>query len=206
MAPDNTVILASEADARFSRDFSILLKQLRVEWIVLDRPVVPESVRDQNLVILGHPDAVHTGELLRSLLTAEEIRSLRSAADRPVVIERESPWVEDRTVTIGSGADLLLTRDAAEMAVRKMIEAAPPAANWIQTTYDGELDEGVRDTVDRLRYEWDDEELRLVDLTMDVEAWRRRSGPQSPARRRRTPPRSCRSSLIPLHYICFLRA
>jgi hypothetical protein len=168
MAPDNTVILASEADARFSRDFSILLKQLRVEWIVLDRPVVPESVRDQNLVILGHPD-------------------------------------EDRTVTIGSGADLLLTRDAAEMAVRKMIEAAPPAANWIQTTYDGELDEGVRDTVDRLRYEWDDEELRLVDLTMDVEAWRRRSGPQSPARRRRTPPRSCRSSLIPLHYICFLR-
>ena len=174
VTPDNTVILASEADARFSRDFSILLKQLHLEWIVLDRPVVPESVHDQNLVILGHPDAVYTGDIIRSLLTAEEIDSLRSATDRPAVIEKESPWLEDRTVTVCSGADLLLTRDAAEMAVRKMIEAAPPAADWIQTAYDGELDEEARVTIDRLRYEWDDEELRLVDLTMDVEARRRR--------------------------------
>ena len=83
--------------------------------------------------------------------------------------------MEGRTVYICSGADMLLTRNAAEEAARAIIAAAPPASDWIQTTFDAELDEGVRDYVDQLRFEWDDVELPLADLTMDVDArspWR----------------------------------
>jgi hypothetical protein len=172
--PENIAILANEVDARFSRDFSILLKQLRVEWIVLDSAAVPEAVHDRNLIILGHPDDAYTGDIIQGLLTAGEIETLRAATARPAVIETASPWAEGRTVTICSGADLLLTRDAGEQAVRAMIEAAGPASAWIQTTFDEDLDENAYDTVDRLRYTWDDEELSVADLTMDLEARRPR--------------------------------
>jgi len=175
LIPENTVILANETDARFSLDFSVLLSQLRLEWIILDSTVLPESVWDKNLILLGHPDAAVTGEIIRGILTVEEIEMLRTTTDRPVVIEKESPWAEGRTVTICSGADRLLTRNAAEEAVRAIIAAAPPASDWIQTTFDAELDEGVRDYMGQLLFEWDDAELPLADLTMDVDArspWR----------------------------------
>ena len=175
LVPENTVVLANEMDARFSLDFSVLLSQLRMEWVILDSTVLPESVWDKNLILLGHPDAAYTGEIIREILTAEEIEMLRTTTDRHVVIKKESPWAEGRTVTICSGANRLLTRNAAEEAARAIIAAAPPAYNWIQTTFDAELDEGVRDYVDQLRFEWDDAELPLADLTMDVDArspWR----------------------------------
>jgi hypothetical protein len=170
VAPDNTVILANATDARFSQDYSSLLRQLRLEWVILDGTVLPEAVWDKNMILLGHPDAAYSGEIIREILTAEEIELLRTATDRHVVIEKESPWAEGRTVIICSGAELLLTRNAAEEAARAVIAAAPPASDWIQTTFDAELDEGVRDYVDQLLFEWDDEELPLADLTMDVDA------------------------------------
>ncbi len=168
VSPENTVILANATDARFSQDFSSLLRQLRLEWVILDGTVLPESVWDKNLILIGHPDAAYSGELIHEILTAEEIEMLRTATDGHVVIEKESPWAEGRTVIICSGAELLLTRNAAEEAARAIIAAAPPASDWIQTTFDAELDEGVRDYVDQLLFEWDDAELPLADLTMDV--------------------------------------
>jgi hypothetical protein len=175
LLPNNTIIITNETDARFSQDFSLLLRQLRLEWVILEDPVLPESVWDKNLILMGHPDAAYTGEIIREILTAEEIDMLRAATDHHVVIEKKSPWVEGRTVYVCSGADMLLTRNAAEETVRAIIANAPPASDWIQTTFDAELDEGVRDYVDQLLFEWDDEELPLADLTMDVEArscWR----------------------------------
>ncbi len=173
MTPENTVILANQTDARFIQDFSWLLRQLRLEWVILDDTVLPESVWEKNVILIGHPDAAYSGEIIRGVLTVEEIEMLRSATDRHIVIEKESPWAEGRTVTICSGTELLLTRNAAEDAVRAIIAAAPPASDWIQTTFAAELDEGVRDYVDLLLFEWDDVELPLADLTMDVGAWSR---------------------------------
>ena len=175
LLPTNTIIIANETDARFIQDFSLLLRQLRLEWVILEDSVLPESVKDKNLILLGHPDDVVTGEIIRGILTAEEIETLRTATDRHVVIEKESPWTEGRTVYICSGADMLLTRNAAEETARAIIAAAPPASDWIQTTFDADLDEGVRDYMDQLLFEWDDVELPLADLTMDVGArspWR----------------------------------
>ena len=170
LLPNNTILIANEMDARFSQDFSVLLRQLRLEWVILDGSVLPESVKDKNLILLGHPDDVVTGEIIRGILTADEIEMLRTATDRHVVIKKESPWMEGRTVYICSGADMLLTRNAAEEAASAIISAAPPTSDWIQTTFDGELDEGVRGYVDQLLFEWDDAELPLADLTMDVKA------------------------------------
>ncbi len=175
LLPNNTIIIANEKDARFSQDFSLLLRQLRLEWAILDGTVLPESVWDKNLILVGHPDSAYIGEIIRGILTAEEIDMLRAATDRHIVIQKESPWTEGMTVYICSGADMLLTRNAAEEAARAIITDAPPASDWIQTTFDTELDEGVHDYVDRLRFEWDDEELPLADLIMDVGArsrWR----------------------------------
>jgi hypothetical protein len=93
---------------------------------------------------------------------------LSTATDRHVVIEKESPWTEGRSVYICSGTEMLLTRNAAEEAVRAIIADAPPASDWIRTTFDAELNEDVRDYVNQLRFEWDDAELPLADLTMDV--------------------------------------
>jgi hypothetical protein len=98
LLPNNTILIANEMDARFSQDFSLLLRQLRLEWVILDGSVLPESVKDKNLILLGHPDDVVTGEIIRRILTAEEIETLRTATDRHVVIEKESPWMEGRTV------------------------------------------------------------------------------------------------------------
>ena len=67
--PENTLIIANEMDARFSRDFSVLLKHLRLEWVVIDSATVPDFINDKNLVLIGHPDAVYTGELMQKVLT-----------------------------------------------------------------------------------------------------------------------------------------
>jgi hypothetical protein len=95
---------------------------------------------------------------------------LQAAEDHHVVLEKKSPWMEDRTIYICSGADMVLTRNAAEEAIRAIIAGAPPASDWLQTTYDAELDESMRDYVSQLQYEWDDRELPLEDLTMEVGA------------------------------------
>jgi len=43
MIPENTVILSNETDEAFCKDFSVLLRRVRPEWILLDAAEVPES-------------------------------------------------------------------------------------------------------------------------------------------------------------------
>jgi len=164
LTPENTVILANQTDARFSQDFSVLLDSLRLEWAVVDSDTVPDSVKDKNLILLGRLDAAYTGEIMRGLLTAEELETIRTTRDRHLVLAKASPWAEGRSVYICTGADLLLTRNAAEEAVRSIMASSPPTSAWIRTRFDAPLDERARETVDRLRYAWDDAELPLADL------------------------------------------
>jgi hypothetical protein len=175
LTPENTVLLSSEMDARFSQDFSVLLKHLRLEWVILENATVPDSVKDKNLVILGHPDAKDSGEVIRGMLTAEEIEGLWAATDHHVVLEKKSPWTENRSVIICYGADRLLMRNAAEEAIRALISSAPPTSEWLRTNYEAELDESVREYVTQLQFEWEDEELPFQNLAMDVGAKPRKS-------------------------------
>ena len=166
--PENTLILANELDTRFSQDFSALLKHTRLDWVVLESPTVPESVRDQNLILLGNPDSPISGEVIRQLLSPEQVERLK--ADEGVVLEIENPWEDGRTVIICSGGNSIQIRDAAEEALRSLINGAPPTSDWIQTTYEAPLDDGLHAYLDQLLYTWEDEELSIQDLTMDVNA------------------------------------
>lgn len=174
LTPANTVILANQADARFSQDFSILLKSLRLEWTVVDSAEVPDSVRDKNLILLGRLDGAYTGEIMRSLLTAEEIETVRSAAEGQIVLSKANPWAEGRRVYVCAGAGLLQTRNAAEGAVRAIMASTPPASDWIRTRFDATPDAAIRESVEQLLFSWDDAELPLADLTVDIGAKPRR--------------------------------
>jgi len=174
LTSENTVILANQTDARFTQDYSVLLESLRLEWAIVDSAAVPDSVKDKNLILLGRVNGVYTGEIMRSMLTAKELEMIGAAGDGHVVLVKASPWAEGKSVYICTGDDLLLTRNAAEEAIRGIMASSPPASAWIRTRFDAPLDESVRETVDRLRYAWDDAELPLADLRMDVGANPRR--------------------------------
>ncbi len=167
---ENTIILSNEMDSRFSRDFSVLLKHLRLEWVVLEDTQLPTSIQDKNLIVLGHPDAAYSGDVIRELLTAEEIETLLAATEHHVILEVENPWQDDRAVMICSGADSLLRRNAAEEIMRAIIADAPPASDWLRTTYEAEMDFSLQYYVAQLQYAWHDNELPLEDLRIDVEA------------------------------------
>lgn len=170
IGPDNTLILANAADAGFSRDFSTLLDGTRLEWFILENPILPESIQEHNLILLGNPDSPLSGEVIRELANPEQIQALQASADEGVVLEIESPWAEDRTVLVCSGGSSIAIRNAAERALRALIDAAPPASDWLRTRYEAPLDENLQSYLDRLRYSWEDEELSVQDLAMDIAA------------------------------------
>ena len=80
--PQNTVILTTEMDARFSQDFSSLLKYLRLDWVVLNSSKVPDALHDMNLIFLGHPDDGFIGVVMEEILTGEEIKTIQNAEDQ----------------------------------------------------------------------------------------------------------------------------
>jgi len=168
--PENTIIIANEMDARFSKDFSVLLKLLRVEWVILDNATAPDAIRDKNLVLIGYPDSPYTGELIQQLLTVEEIYTIQSTSDHPIILEKDNPWKNERIIYICSGADFITRRNAAEKVLRHIIASAPPPSDWIRNTYEAELDANLRQTVSQLQYKWEDAELPLQELTLDVRA------------------------------------
>jgi len=164
LTPENTVILSNATDGRFSQDFSGLLKHLRVDWVVLESGLIPEASQENNLILIGHPDAPFSGEVMRELLTDDEIEILRNAADQHHLMTIESPWLENGTIYICSGESLIQRRNAAEEAVRLIMDASPPSANWILNPYGADPDDNLTEMVSQLQYDWEDTELPLEDI------------------------------------------
>ncbi len=163
--PQDTVVLANRVDTRFCRDFSPMLNHLRLEWVVVERANLPEAVHHKNLILLGRPQDPVTGEIMRRILSEEEIETLRATSD-PVTIEKNSPWAEGRRVFVCSGGDSMQVRDAADQAARSLLERSPPASGWIRSRYEAPLDDDLRAWVDELTFTWDVEELPLAELTV----------------------------------------
>ena len=103
---------------------------------------------------------------MRRILSAEEIEELRGTSE-PFTIEKENPWAEGRRVFVCSGGNSVQVRDAAERAVRNLLERSPPASGWIRSRYEAPLDDELQAWVDELRFTWDDDELPLADLTAE---------------------------------------
>ena len=168
LTPENTVILSNETDGAFCRDFSVLLKNLRVEWVVLDTAEVPESVRDKNLVIVGRPDSEYTGKLLTELITQEEADYIRQDGHYSV-LEKRSPWNEDRIIYISAGSNSPLTKIATEEAVASILENAQAREEWYLPALSGSRDE-ARAYIAQFQYVPDDDELPKEALHMDLDA------------------------------------
>ena len=168
--PENTVLLASEMDTRFSQDFSPLLKHLRLEWVILDQPRMTDKLREKNIILIGHPETGAVGEFMQKILTEEEISAIAQSTDPFFLLEKESPWSEERNIYICSGANYLQRRNAAEAMIRQLISDSPPASDWIRATYDYDLGEGFHDYIEDLQYQWIDTEIPLEDLMIDLDA------------------------------------
>ncbi len=167
--PDTAVILANAADARFVQDYSTLVKHLRVPWAVVDGPEIPDSARDKDVILIGCADSPYTGEIIRALVSPDEMTGL-GQQDASLVLEKDSPWTEERRIYVCLGADHLHMRNAAEDAVRTLMAGAPPESDWIVTTYAAEGSEGVSAYVERLQFDPSEPDLPLADLVMDAGA------------------------------------
>ena len=166
--PENAVILSNETDASFCRDFSVLLKNLRVEWVILDTAEVPESVRDKNLIIVGRPDSEYTGKLITELITQEEADYIRQDSHYSI-LEKDSPWNDSRVIYISAGSDLPLTKKAAEEVITSILENAQARTEWYFPALSVSRDE-ARAYIAQLQYVPDDDELPKEALRMDLDA------------------------------------
>lgn len=128
--PDNTVILANETDASFCRDFSVLLRELRVEWVILDSPEIPAAVQEKHLIIVGSPASELTWEIIDGLITPDEAEDLRREGSR-AVLHKDHPWRDYLTLIIAAGSDALRAKQAAEDAVASILEEVPEREKWL---------------------------------------------------------------------------
>jgi len=171
--PDNTVILANETDAAFCRDFSVLLKALRVEWVILNAPEIPAGVQDKHLIIVGRPAAAQTGELINRLLTPDEADDLRREGSH-LVLHKDHPWHDQRSLVIAAGSDLLHAKRAAEDAVALILARVPDRAAWLFPSLD-QPREQLLAYIDQYQHLPPGDELPLEDLVVDGGAKRPRS-------------------------------
>ncbi len=162
LTPENTVICSNETDESFCRDFSVLLGRVRPEWVILDSAEIPESVRERNLIIIGELDAEYTGDIIREVIAQEEANYIRQ--NNYSVLEKESPWAENKIIYICTGSDKLLTKKAAEEALTSL------EGEWTYPPFPSVPYEEARKYITQLQYIPEDEELPKDALSMDVDA------------------------------------
>lgn len=168
LTPENIVILSNETDASFCRDFSVPLKSLRVEWVVLDTAEVPESARDKHLIIVGRPDAEYTGDIINTLITQEEADYIRQEGHYSI-LEKDNPWHDNRIILISAGSDLLLTKTAAVEALHSIMENARAREEWYLPVSSVSREEAEA-FISRFQYVPDDDALPKEALSIDVNA------------------------------------
>ncbi len=88
LVPEDTVIISNQTDGDFCQDFSVPLKRVTVDWIYMKTPEMPDSVKDKNLIILGGPDALYTGDIVKAILTESETNFIRENGGVPYICER----------------------------------------------------------------------------------------------------------------------
>jgi hypothetical protein len=166
LTPENTVILSNETDQSFCKDFSVLLDRLRPEWVILDSAEIPELVQDKNLIIIGELDAEYTGVIITELLTQEEITHIREG--HYAILEKESPWAENRTAYICTGSDRVLAKKAAEEALNTIMEITN-LEEWTYPPYSSAPYEEAQEYITWLQHIPEDDELPLEALRMEVD-------------------------------------
>lgn len=156
--PENTVILSNETDESFCKDFSVLLRRLKPEWIVLDNAGVPESVREKNLIILGGLHSEYTGNIIKEFLSHEEVDHIQDG--QHAVIEKENLWSESKII-ICTGPDSVSIKKAAEEAITSL------DGEWIDPPFISVPYEKAQEYLTQIQH-IPDEEFPMDELGIDI--------------------------------------
>lgn len=178
LKPEGTLFIANYSDTALCRDFSPLLGKLRVEWLILDREMPPDSIRDKDLVLIGTLSSETTGLLLRSLLSAGDIALLEQ--NGPTILQKENPWNKGRLLMLAVGSDQLEAKKAAEKAVNMLLDAAPSRATWYRSAAAASRPD-LQAAISGIQHQPSGDELPIEALTADPKASPPRSIPAEEA-------------------------
>lgn len=167
LTPANTALLSDVTAQSFCQDFSPLLRDIGLEWILLEAAEAPEEARNKNLIIVGELRAGPVENLIAGLITPEEAAAIRQAGHG--VLVRQSPWHAERVVYIAAGSDLPQTKMAAEEAVRAILAAARAINDWYRSVTTANSEE-LAAYLARFQHTPGDDELPLEALRMDFAA------------------------------------
>ncbi|MBU7016174.1 MAG: hypothetical protein HXS44_01600 [Theionarchaea archaeon] len=162
LTPENTFILSNQTDESFCKDFSVFLKRLRPEWIIIDKSVIPEPLKDENLIIIGGLDAEYTGSIIQEIITEEEIAYIKEGTY--AVFKKESPWSNNRLVYICTGSNSISTKKAAEEAILSL------EGEWLYPPFSCVTSEEALQFIAEIQHIPDDEELPQDVLGVHVDA------------------------------------
>ncbi len=165
LTPANTVIVSNETDTEFCTDFSVFLKQLSVEWIILESEI-PEAAKEKNLIILGGPSAQTTGDIVKTLITPEEAESV---CKRHRIFEKKSPWDTNRVVYVCAGSDRVQTKRAAEELMYTIMKEAETPEEW-KVPFSYEDFSKAIDYVAQYQFVFEGEELPSHQLGIDLDS------------------------------------
>lgn len=166
--PDEFVILSNETDAHFYRDFSTSLRWSALEWVNLENAHIPDSVKDKHILLIGEPDSPFTGQIIAELTTPDERNSILTEGQY-VILNKKSPWREDRLVIIASGSDEISTKKAAEEALTNLMRDVSDLSQWFINPYESVSREEATDYIQDIQHTARGEELPRDLLAIDVE-------------------------------------
>jgi C-terminal processing protease CtpA/Prc len=161
VSPENTVIISNETDESFCKDFSIILRRARPQWIVLETSTIPQSIMESNLIIIGTLEGEYTGDIIEELLTEEEESYIRNG--HHAVYEKESPWAES-IIYVCTGFDRTRAKKAAEETLYSL------EGEWILPPFSSVPREEARAYLSRIQYIPEDEELPMEALTIHIDS------------------------------------
>jgi hypothetical protein len=164
---ENVIIISNETDNSFCRDFSILLKRLHLEWVVVKSREIPELIRDRNIIILGGPDAEYIGDIVRDMTTWREEYDLRKEGHYSI-LKKDHPWAENRAIYLCAGSDRLLTKRAAEECISLILKEIHNPEEWIIPVFSRKSREEIREYVTQFQTVPHDDELPKDVLSIEI--------------------------------------
>ncbi|MBU7032605.1 MAG: hypothetical protein HXS53_08740 [Theionarchaea archaeon] len=165
----NTIIISNKTDELFCRDFSPFLKRISLDWIAIESPELPETLKHKNVIIIGGPDAEYTGKMVINLLEEKEAQYLREDGNS-LVLKKENPWDDSRTTYILAGSDRTGTKRAAEEGIRSIMEEASDQSTWVRSPISVKSAREIREYIAQFQFIPQTEELTNEDLAFDVHA------------------------------------
>ncbi|KYK33950.1 MAG: hypothetical protein AYK19_12680 [Theionarchaea archaeon DG-70-1] len=166
LTPENTVIVSNETDKDFCQDFSVFLQRLSLEWVHIKQPGIPDNIKNKNIIIVGGPDALYTGEIVKDILTENEVNLIRHGSMYHTVV-KDSPWADNRVVYVCAGSNRIYTKKAAEESIKSIIKKSKKPEKWVYTPIRWSSEQ-IQQYIAQLQFVPEDEELPADELAIDV--------------------------------------